>query len=70
MKNDNPFSVGDRVWVNRFEHGWDVGAGVVKSREKKPNGVWTYVVTMDINDVFSEAVDIDISHTRDLNLVR
>jgi hypothetical protein len=69
MKNDSPHSVGDHVWINRYEHGWDVGSGVVKSRERKPNGVWTYVVTTDVAHFFTEAVDIDIKHTRDIRRI-
>ncbi len=34
---DSPFEVHDRVYVHRYEHGWDVGYGTVVARSPLPN---------------------------------
>lgn len=59
--NDNPFEVGIRVFVERYEHGWRVGYGKVRDRNRGEDGVWTYTVVLE-----ETGSPIHIDHTRDL----
>ncbi len=45
---DTPFEIKDRVWVKRYEHGYDVGTGTVVWRSPLPNP--SYTVRLDPDD--------------------
>lgn len=69
-KNDTPFKVGDKVWIDRTEHGWDVGEGIVDVAKKNERGIWQYEVKPIERDVKGKITYMDytyfIAHTRDL----
>lgn len=41
---DSPFEINDRVWVKRYEHGYDVGTGTVAWRSPLPNPAYTVLL--------------------------
>jgi hypothetical protein len=59
--NDQPHKVKDKVWVNRYEHGWDVGSGVVVEVMGAPPEIVCYTVEMDTGGT------IFVDHTRNLS---
>jgi hypothetical protein len=60
--NDRPFQKGDPVWINRTEHGWNVGSGVVTKVTGAPPDIVTYEVMLDDGDY-----PVFVNHTRDLS---
>lgn len=44
---DSPFEINDRVWVKRYEHGYDVGTGTVTWRSPLPNPAYTVLLDKD-----------------------
>lgn len=65
FSRDFPFKVRDRVWVERHEHGWNVGPGTVIYRSPGSNP--SYTVRMDID---YGGYEIHIDRTRDLRPAR
>jgi hypothetical protein len=59
--NDRPHKVKDRVWVNRYEHGWNVGPGVVTEVMGAPPEIVAYTIELDSGG------PIFVDHTRNLS---
>lgn len=55
---DTPFKINDRVFVKRYEHGYNVGTGTVVRRSPLPNP--SYTVLLDPND---GGYEIDVPRT-------
>jgi len=62
--NDSPYKVNDPVWVNRYEHGWDIGAGIVKAVRGVPPEIVSY--TVELREPYGDYC-IHVDHTRDLS---
>lgn len=68
VSNDYPFEVGQKVWVNRYEHGWEPGWVAKISNVYTRNGGTHYydaLVVEDRDGDVREPFSIQIDHTRD-----
>lgn len=65
--NDHPLAKGDLVWVNRTEHGWDVGMARVSEVYGSPPDNVSYEVVMEEDPEWGPHF---IAHTRDLSRQR
>lgn len=64
VANDQPHEVGQRVYVERYEHGWDIGEGTVQNRRQTQDGIWVYSVRLD-----RDGCDIPVTHTNDARAI-
>lgn len=66
VANDYPFKRGDKVYVNRYEHGWNPGYTAIIDEVLSYNGTFAYEarVVEDDNGACNP-FNIRISHTRD-----
>lgn len=62
VASDFPFEVKDRVWVERYEHGWNVGSGTVTHRSPGENPSYTVLLDSDYG-----GFKIHVDRTRDLH---
>lgn len=66
VANDYPFEKGEKVYVNRYEHGWNPGYTAVIDEVLKYNGTYCYEAkVVETDDGACESFNIRISHTRD-----
>jgi hypothetical protein len=61
--NSNPPEPGDRVWVERYEHGWNVGYDKVCDRACH-EGIWCFTVVLE-----ETGSPIHIDHARDIRKI-
>lgn len=69
VANDYPFKIGDKVYVNRYEHGWNPGYIAVIVEVHDWHGTYYYEakVVEDDNGACG-SFNIRINHTRDASL--
>lgn len=63
VANDYPFSVGQNVWVNRYEHGWNPGWEAKIKEVHQYGAIYSYTAT--VIEGGKHQFDITIDHTRD-----
>jgi hypothetical protein len=66
VANDYPFAKGDKVYINRYEHGWNPGYIAVIEEVLSYNGTFAYEArVVEDDDGACGSFNIRINHTRD-----